>query len=105
MAKPPRIGPRCRPRDPNDPLNWVGCEAVARRIQALIGGEIKTIRPKREFAGLSLGQYRGIASGWIYHEVVLRDDRVFDACTGHQGLPIVEYKALWEAAEDLDFGF
>src|SRR5262245_4385515 len=34
--------------------------------------------------------------GWAYHEVVVKDGRVYDAFTGHQGLPIAEYKALWD---------
>ena len=39
------------------------------------------------------------------HEVVVREGRVYDAFTGHQGLTISEYKALWEHHEVINFGF
>ena len=42
---------------------------------------------------------------WYNHEFVVKDGRVYDAFTGHQGLPINEYKKLWEYGDALDFGF
>ena len=105
MAKQPRFGPRWTARDIADPTNWTGCEAVAKRVQSLIGGEIKRIVPRPEFEGLMLGEYRGTNPGWFYHEVVIRDEMVYDAFTGYEGLPVTEYKALWSSADALAFGF
>jgi hypothetical protein len=36
---------------------------------------------------------------------VVRDGRVYDAFTGHEGVPIEEYKALWENWDAINFGF
>jgi len=68
--------------------------------------EIRTIRPMNPDAWL--GSYRGHAPGdfgWKYHEVVVKEGRVYDAFTGHKGMPIEEYKALWQYAEAINFGF
>jgi hypothetical protein len=43
--------------------------------------------------------------GWAYHEVVVRDGRVYDAFTGHQGLTIGAYKALWTEHGAINFSF
>jgi hypothetical protein len=37
--------------------------------------------------------------------VVVRDGRAYDVLTGPEGLPVGEYKALWEYADDINFGF
>lgn len=52
-----------------------------------------------------LGPYRGEALQWDFHRVVVKDGRVYDAFTGHKGVGIAEYKALWEYADDISFGF
>jgi hypothetical protein len=82
---------------------------MARRIQNHVGGEIRRIKPIAP-AGvdpetLFLGAYRGHNPGWHYHEVVVTADKVYDPFTGHEGLEIEQYKALWECAGALDFGF
>jgi hypothetical protein len=91
LERPTRIGLRWRPRDIRDQANWTGCEAVAR-----------VIRPKH---GRFLGRYMGIEPVWFIHQVVVKESRVYDAFTGHQGISVADYKALWEDGEDLDFGF
>jgi len=36
---------------------------------------------------------------------VVSEGRVYDSFTGYQGLPIEKYKALWEYADAINFGF
>ena len=43
--------------------------------------------------------------GWGHHEIVVKDGRVYDAFTGHQGMATDEYKSLWEYADAINFGF
>jgi hypothetical protein len=52
-----------------------------------------------------LGSYRGHNAEGAYHQVVVKEDRVYDAFTGHQGMPSDEYKALWANRDAIDFGF
>jgi Pretoxin HINT domain len=112
LNKPPAVKhkplPRkWEPRNIRDPANSSGCEKAALEIQGHIGGDIKRIRPIDPDA-TSLGLYRGHMpgeAGWSHHEVVVKDGRVYDAFTGHQGLPIEEYKALWSQRTGLNFGF
>ena len=42
---------------------------------------------------------------WYYHDVVVKNGRVYDAFTGHQGMAINEYKKLWQFADSIKFGF
>jgi hypothetical protein len=91
-----------QPRDINNPACANGCERAAKQIQKLIGGDVKTIVPKSD---RTLGAHRGKNWGWRFHEVVVKDGRVYDAFTGGQGLPISEYKALWEFPDHINFGF
>jgi len=81
-----------------------GCEDEARRIQGAIGGEIHRIEPGLPGARF-LGPRGGRWTDWQYHEVVVRDGRAYDVLTGPEGLPVGEYKALWEYADDINFGF
>ena len=83
-------------------IRRTGCEDVAKRIQGAIGGDIHRIAPR---PGRFLGPHRGRPTEWAHHEVVVKDSRVYDALTGPDGLPIDEYKELWEYADDIDFGF
>jgi hypothetical protein len=113
ITRPPRIGPNWRARMITDPRFANGCEGVAQQIQRHIDGPVITIRPRVpagfEDADIRLGAYRGHIPGgdrgWAYHQVVVKDGRVYDAFTGHQGLPIEEYKALWAERDSIDFGF
>jgi hypothetical protein len=86
-----------------DPAYQNGCENAARQIQRHVGGEIMRITPNP--GANSLGPYRGHATGWAHHEVVVSEGRVYDAFTGFQGMTIAEYKALWQYADALVFGF
>jgi len=52
-----------------------------------------------------LGPYRGHDPAWAYHIVVVCDDRVYDAFTGHEGSSTEAYKALWTWRDAIDFGF
>lgn len=108
-TRPPRLGPRWKARSITDSAFQTGCESAARQIQSHTGGEIRRIRPiaiqGTNPETLFLGAYRGHNTGWHYHEVVVKADRVYDAFTGYQGLPVEEYKALWELRDAIHFGF
>jgi hypothetical protein len=98
----PVRSPNWRPRDINNPACANGCGRAAAQIQKLIGGDVKVITPK---TAPTLGGYRGKNWGWSFHEVVVKDGRVYDAFTGGPGLTIGEYKALWEFPGHINFGF
>lgn len=97
-----RIGPKWVARDIADAACERGCEAIARQIQRHIGGDIVRITPRD---APILGGFRGKNWQWGYHEVVIKDGRVFDITTGHKGLPIDEYRKLWQYPDSIDFGF
>jgi hypothetical protein len=97
-----RIGQRWRARSITNIACRTGCDDVAKQIQKHIGGEVKRILPAE---GQFLGAYRGHNPRWYFHEVVVKDGRIYDAFTGHQGLAINEYKKLWEFADKINFGF
>jgi hypothetical protein len=67
----------------------------------ILGGEIMTITSTR---GRYLGQYGNTYPGF-YHDVVVKAGRVYDELTGPNGLPIDEFKQLWECASNIHFGF
>jgi hypothetical protein len=98
-------------KDINDPTCHNGCEEVATEIQQRIGGTKHTITvntnlvPRVGRADPSLGPYRGVSPRWLSHDVVVKGGRVYDAFTARFGLAIEEYKALWDYADVLDFGF
>jgi RHS repeat-associated protein len=81
-----------------------GCEAVADAIKSEIGGTIHRIVPGLP-RGQQLGPRSGIKTEWHYHDVVVKDGRVYDAMTGPDGVSIKEFKAQWEWADDIKFGF
>ena len=88
------------------------CEAAARAIQKAVGGEIKVITGPGRFLGQvrnSAGQFVNPAGekalGWSVHHVVLKDGIVYDALTGPEGMVASAYKALWQDAAALNFGF
>lgn len=92
------------PRSITNPNNWNGCEQCARDIRAQLGGgDIVRIRP--EGGAPSLGGYRGANPGWAYHEVVVKDGRVYDAFGPRGGVTIDEYKNLFQYSDAIDFGF
>ena len=79
------------------------CDDCAKQIRDHVGGVVVTVTP-RPPARL-LGADQGVNLGWRYHTVVVKDGRVFDAFTGAAGLTIADYKALWQYADAIDFGF
>lgn len=97
-----RVGRKWRPRAITDEMCRNGCENVAKQIHRHVGGNIVRIMPKN---ARYLGGFRGKTWDWGYHEVVVRDGRVYDITTGHQGLPIAEYKQLWQYPDGINFGF
>lgn len=97
-----RVGKKWPARAITDEMCRVGCENVARQIHKHVGGNIVRITPKN---APSLGGFRGKSWGWAHHEVVVREGRVYDITTGHQGSPIAEYKQLWQYPDGINFGF
>jgi hypothetical protein len=98
--------------DPNDPTPLPSnCGEVAEQIQDILGGDaqIKTIvsplsPPENPWQYPLSGTYRGhVTPPWFYHDVVVKDGRVYDGFTGRYGLPIDEYEALWSNPNDLRF--
>ena len=103
MARAPRITSRWLAREISNPRFATGCEDVARQIQKLIGGDVIRLMPQ---AGIPmLGAYRGHFPFWFYHEVVLKNGRVYDLFTGFKGLTVSEFKQLWSSARWIEFGF
>jgi RHS repeat-associated protein len=93
-----------------------GCEDTADAVQKAIGGEIKSISPRSPHAKF-LGGVKDIdgaefrnpagpdALGWSHHRVVVKDGRVYDALTGPEGQAAADYKARWEYADGIEWGF
>ena len=101
---PIRLSENWRPVDIGNPRYASNCDAIANQIKKHIGGEVVRIEPRgsRRF----LPSYRGHAGGWGWHDVVVKAGRVYDAFTGKDGLPINEYKALWESgSSEVEWGF
>jgi hypothetical protein len=48
--------------------------------------------PDKEY---SLGPYRQTSPKWYHHDVVVKDDRVYDGFTGERGEPLEEYRKHW----------
>jgi hypothetical protein len=104
VGKVVRIGRLWKARAITEAVCENGCEAVARQITRHIGGKIVRIEPKAKTIRF-LGAFREKNWAWGYHEVVVKDGRVYDLTTGHQGLSIAEYKQLWRDADAINFGF
>jgi pretoxin HINT domain-containing protein len=81
-----------------------GCDEWAAAYAGVSGGTQKTFRPPG--GAPMLGKYRlSPNEDWGHHSVVVKDGRVFDQFTGPQGVPINEWKKLWEYGDVIDFGF
>ncbi|MCC9311876.1 hypothetical protein LN042_33260 [Kitasatospora sp. RB6PN24] len=78
-----------------------GCEDVARSVQQSIGGTRMRITDR--YGAPTLGKYRGQDSLWGHHDVVVKDDRVYDAWTGPGGEPMDVYRSQFEYGDDLVF--
>lgn len=81
-----------------------GCEDITRMIHSAIGGTIYRIKTKAGY-GAFLPERDGIVTGWSYHDVVVKNGRVYDAMTGANGLAIDEFKRRWKHASIIDFNF
>jgi RHS repeat-associated protein len=98
--------------EPGSSACQTGCEDVARLIQQAIGGDQKVIKGPGRYLGRvmnSAGKFVNPAGdralGWNFHQVVVKDGKVYDALTGPNGLATSLYKQLWEFGDVLDFGF
>jgi hypothetical protein len=97
------LGPDWEPLPVTKIPQSYGCDEVADKVVREIGGERGRIEPSVEET--VLGPYRGVHAPWYYHTVVVLDGRVYDAFTGRDGVPIEEYKDLWQYRDDIDFDF
>jgi hypothetical protein len=77
-----------------------------------VGGEIRVITGPGRFLGQvrnSAGEFVNPAGekalGWSTHHLVVKEGIVYDALTGPQGMAVSAYKALWQEAGALSFGF
>ncbi len=97
----PDLGESWKPKPASEVCGTGGCEKVADDIKSTIGGDIMRITDK--YGAPQLGKFRGTDSGWNYHDVVVKDGRVFDATTGRRGEPIDQYRTNFEYGDDLVF--
>ena len=96
------------PRDLDQITHGPGdCADVAKRIQkSLGGGDIKRFTPSAGGRAVpNFGKYMGKPNEWLNHVVTLKDGRVYDAFTPKHGVPLDEWKRMWEYGDVLDFGF
>ncbi|AQX04802.1 sugar-binding protein [Elizabethkingia meningoseptica] len=80
------------------------CDLDAKKIQQAIGGKIITV--SNPIPGLRLGPVKvgdGVVTEWFYHKAVQKGDFIYDRITGPKGMPVNEYKKLYEYADDLNF--
>jgi RHS repeat-associated protein len=71
-----------------------GCDEVADKIEKSIGGNRFRIKPVNPDGWLP-GRRDRPFTNWGYHEVIVKDGRVYDAWGGPYGVPISDYKAEW----------
>ena len=101
QAAPADLGPDWVPEDPNNICQSTGCEDVAKEIQQKIGGT--RYRIEDQYGAPTLGKYRGEDTYWNYHEVVIKDGRVYDAWTPATGEPLDTYIGEWQYGKYLKF--
>jgi hypothetical protein len=104
--EPDDLGPRWKPMNPDDPRCWTGCEVVAKKIQKKLGGgQIYRISNAENPPGqpnfYGIGPYRDAQQGWYSHDVVVKNGRVFDGFSDRYGVPMSEYKQLWDSGYPL----
>ena len=95
------LGDNWKPLDIMDLNNHNGCEVCARYIRKKIGGHIYTIKADAPV----LGKYRGKNPGWDHHDVVVKDGRVYDGFGPAEGVPIEQFKKMFEYDDVINFGF
>jgi len=79
-----------------------GCDEFAQAFQRAHGGETHTFQGSPRTGPYALSEESSV---WRYHTVVVKDGRVFDQFTGPGGIPIGEWKSLWDYPDAIDFGF
>jgi hypothetical protein len=84
------------------------CKPWAKQIQDAIGGDIIHITDKYGAPGIGNvftkeGKLITKTDPWVEHYAVRIDDMIYDRITGPSGLPIKDYKKLFEYGEYLDF--
>ncbi|WP_304944875.1 ricin-type beta-trefoil lectin domain protein [Streptacidiphilus sp. ASG 303] len=95
------LGESWAPKKAEQVCGTGGCTEVAKQIQARIGGTVTRITDK--YGAPWLGKFRGVDSQWQYHDVLVKDGRVFDATTNRYGEAIDEYRSHFEYGDDLMF--
>ncbi|GGN29959.1 hypothetical protein GCM10011578_066720 [Streptomyces fuscichromogenes] len=101
QAAPSDLGSDWVPQDPKNICESTGCEDVAVEIQQKIGGT--RYRIEDSMGAPTLGKYRGEDTYWNYHEVVIKDGRVYDAWTGRTGELLDTYRGNWQYGQWLKF--
>ena len=88
--KPDQLSEDWEPQDIFDSGSMNGCEECALNIQEEIGGDIHRIVAADEPEWAGLGAYRDKNHGWKYHEVVVKNGRVYDAFGPREGVGVDE---------------
>jgi hypothetical protein len=103
--------PQVMPTDPHDPAPG-GCSDKADEIHTELGGSatIYSIQSKDNEPGETHqyplgGTYRGHPTGYFFHDVVVKNGKVYDGFGDRDGMPIDEWKNLWSNKDHIDFGF
>ncbi|MHA3946548.1 DUF6531 domain-containing protein [Cellulomonas bogoriensis] len=95
-----------RAGQPSWPVQQGGnCTQCAQQIQRTMGGEIVTIKPNAPGASVLGPSANNPAGNWTYHDVVVRNGRVYDSFTGPNGMPLDRFKSQFEYWDAIDFGF
>ncbi len=50
-------------------------------------------------------EYQDVEPAWHEHHVVVKNGRVYHGFGSTDGVPIDEWKELWDYPEDIHFGF
>ncbi|MEV6983251.1 LamG-like jellyroll fold domain-containing protein [Sphaerisporangium sp. NPDC051017] len=97
----PDLGPNWRPLPVSKICKSNGCDRVAMDIQMKLGGTRYRITDR--YGAPYLPKYRDQDTFWRYHDVLVKDNRVFDSWTGPKGESMEEYRNHWQYGEDLVF--
>ena len=104
--------PKNIPSKPISSAEWdrLGCNCVddAKILQSAIGGQFLRVSPPPGPPGVQLQLGRvsfpaGGAQHWYEHAAVIREGKVYDRMTGIDGMPLEEYKQLFQFGDVLKF--
>jgi hypothetical protein len=86
------------------------CELWARKIRKACGGRIVHVTPNhgrfprtRFIGAVNMKTGELISAEFSDHYAVSIGDRIYDRITGPEGMPLEDYKTLFEYADDLIF--